>query len=144
MIDSNWFRQVICMAGADIQVADIDRLCGELGEDIELLPYLLLKAGGFAEWPLARAALKNSVGGVIRPRVPPKEQISGGTSAQRGQLENALRAAITVKNPLEFGTEPVRESVARLDPVAQINAYRTQGSSRTTQPNCFITIGSRD
>jgi hypothetical protein len=67
MIDVDWFAQICALATPNISANDQATLCNQLGEKEEVLPYLIVSAGGFADWPFARAALRGAARTITRP-----------------------------------------------------------------------------
>lgn len=90
MIDRNWFEEVICITEAKVPSDMIDNLCRELGDEAELLPYILLNSEAFSEWPETLETLRQAVRGVIRPRVLPISKGHKASDVEREQLRNAL------------------------------------------------------
>ncbi|NLR41456.1 hypothetical protein [Novosphingobium sp. ERW19] len=67
MIDPDWFSTIRCLIGADLGDDEVQRLAKVLGEQEEVLPYLLLKTNAFANWPAARLAFRQAARSAIRP-----------------------------------------------------------------------------
>lgn len=67
MIDPDWFSTVRCLTGANLGDDEVQRLAKVLGEQEEVLPYLLLKTNAFAAWPSARQAFRQAAKAAIRP-----------------------------------------------------------------------------
>lgn len=57
MIDPNWLARVSALIGVELPSEEAVTLADRLMELEEVLPYLVITAGGLSEWPLARAAL---------------------------------------------------------------------------------------
>jgi hypothetical protein len=68
MIDPEWLAQAAMMAETPISGHEASDLAHELGDEREVLPWLLLTRSGFSGWPEARAALAEAGKAVIRPR----------------------------------------------------------------------------
>ncbi|NBB26205.1 hypothetical protein GVM20_13810 [Porphyrobacter sp. SLTP] len=68
MIDPEWLAQAAMMAETPISGHEANDLAQELGDEREVLPWLLLTRSGFSGWPEARAALAEADKAIIRPR----------------------------------------------------------------------------
>jgi len=68
MIDPEWLAQAAMMAETPISGHEAKDLAQELGDEREVLPWLLLTRSGFSGWPEARAALAEAGKAIIRPR----------------------------------------------------------------------------
>ena len=68
MIDPEWLAQAAMMAETPISGHEANDLAQELGDEREVLPWLLLTRSGFSGWPEARAALAEAGKAIIRPR----------------------------------------------------------------------------
>jgi hypothetical protein len=68
MIDPEWLAQGAMMAETPISGHEANDLAQELGDEREVLPWLLLTRSGFSGWPEARAALAEAGKAIIRPR----------------------------------------------------------------------------
>ena len=123
MIDPDWLAQAAMMA--ETPVGDAAGLANELGDERELLPWLLLARGGFGDWPETRAALTEAGKAVIRPRALAQAAGSGAAQEQRAACKDALLRAIAVSE------ESDRWAV---DDMIRIR----QRITRRAQPNDFI------
>ncbi len=127
MIDPEWLIHAGMMADAPVADGDAQRLTRELGEEAEVLPWLLVMRGGFAEWPAARAALKEASTAVIRPRALAQDARASGGAGQRDACRQALLRAIAVTQESDRWA------------VDEMNHLRQHISSRP-QPNHFIAV----
>lgn len=125
MIDPEWLAQTAMMAETPLAGGEAGGIAQELGDERELLPWLLVARGGFADWPEARAALAEAGKAVIRPRTLMQTARSSAAQEQRDVCKNALLRAIAVSQ------ESDRWAV---DDMIRIR----QRVSRRPQPNDFI------
>lgn len=138
MIDVRWFDRVASFARPDLSGCDREKLCKELGELYEVLPFVVT-AGGFADWPLTRAAMKAAARGLTRAsQMRPAEAGTLppdlGRPHMREQVGRLLDAR-AVKRPSEFdiGSDPKAEEVAAL-----VRAARSSPHSRGEDPGLYI------
>lgn len=125
MIDPEWLTHAGMLADAPLTGGDAQRFSRELGEECEVLPWLLIMRGGFAEWPAARAALKEASKAVIRPRALAQAARTAAAPEQRDACRQALLRAIAVSQ--ESDRWAVDEMI-----------HLRQHVSRRPQPNDFI------
>lgn len=106
MIERDWFNQVLCFSGVRISADEIDRLCLELGEESELLPFILVNHCAFGDWPQATAAIRRSLRGIIRPRTTAPKATEAVNGAVREQVRDSILAKLTASsvNPEEVDT----------------------------------------
>lgn len=81
MIDRSWFGNVCDLAEVDLAGLDREGLPELLGEVAEVLPFVLVRGGGFADWPLARAALDQAIRSFPRARDARPRELPGGRTA---------------------------------------------------------------
>lgn len=152
MIDVKWFERVASFARPDLSGRDREKLCKELGELYEVLPFIVT-AGGFADWPLTRVAMKAAAMGLTRPShvrpadadtLPPvlgrphmREQMDRMLDAHDVRLslktdgpsasaaENVVASADDAVRSRELDTRsgPLAEHVAALVRAARSSAY---------------------
>lgn len=129
MIDPQWIATAGLLAEVPVADGEAATLAQQLGDEREVLPWLLIARRGFAEWPAARAALQNANKAVIRPRrdtsAVPLETRAGASQAQREAAKTALLRA------LNSGEEADRWTADTL------TALRARLTSRP-KPNDFI------
>ena len=125
MIDPEWLTHAGMMADAPLNDGDAQRFARELGEEGEVLPWLLMMRGGFAEWPATRAALKEASKAVIRPRALAQAARTPAGAEQRDACRQALLSAIAASQ------ESDRWAVDQMIPLRQRVSPRPQ-------PNDFI------
>lgn len=135
MIDVNWFCRVLSFARPNIAGRDHERLCKELGEIYEVLPFIVM-AGGFNDWPLTRTALKAVAKGVTRPsQMRPASAASLrpdiGRAHMREQMGRMLDAH-GVHLPSESEV-PLPEQVTAL-----VRASRASSYSKGNDPSLYI------
>jgi len=126
MIDEQWFAIVRCISGTEMSDEAAGRLVDVLGVQEEVLPYLLLRTNGFAEWPQARSAFRQAVRSVVRPRL-----------SARPAPAHERRAPVYA----EFSAATVeRMQGASADPhaVALLCKARLAGAASTKDPHVFI------
>jgi hypothetical protein len=126
MIDPEWVAHAAMMAETPISEHEAGHLAQELGDEREVLPWLLLTRDGFSGWAETRAALAEAGKAVIRPRAIMQSVRGGGLQEQSGECKDAQLRAIAVSH------EGDRWAV---DDTIRIR----QRMSRRPQPNDFIT-----
>lgn len=94
MIDRVWFARVATMVGVKIPEGDIGHLAAILGDEKELLPYLLLSRSALADWPVASVALRAAAKGVIRPRAIPANAHSFRSPGLIGECKEEILDAM--------------------------------------------------
>lgn len=127
MIDHDWFATVRCLSGASLGNDELGRLAQVLGEEEEVLPYLLLRTDAFSTWPKAREAMRAAIKGVVRT---PQAAITSHvllTSDSRAELVEVLRAHIA-------GTETTPAPKAD----ETLSSWRLQSGRALHQPQDFI------
>jgi len=125
MIDPEWLTHATMIAEIPLAGGEAGNLAQELGDERELLPWLLVTRGGFSGWPETRAALAEAGKAVIRPRALAKPVNGGATSEQREKCMGALLRSIVVS---EEHDRVVVDDMIRI----------RQRISRRPQPNDFI------
>lgn len=126
MIDAQWFAIIRCITGTEMSDEAAGRLVDVLGVQEEVLPYLLLRTNGFAEWPLARNAFRQAVRSVVRPRL-----------STRPAPAHARRAAVYAEFSAET-VERIQGTGAAPHAVALLGKARLAGSASSTDPHVFI------
>lgn len=126
MIDPDWFTIMRCLSGASLTDDELDRLSYVLGEESEVLPYLLLKTDAFHSWPKARQAMRAAVNAVIRTPQSAFIDSSPYNNSKRPALAKALRSRLS-------GTGEELPLPDRL-----ISEFRVQSSDISHQPQDFI------
>ena len=129
MMDREWLAQVCALAEADTGGMEVSQLAALLGEAAEVLPWLVMRAGGFARWPMARQALKKAARDFTRPTQmrPPVAGHPTPASDQRAALYDKARALLA-----ENGGAEVAEVVALISRVR-----RDEGAGKAS-PSMFI------
>jgi hypothetical protein len=125
MIEPEWLVHAGMLADTTLDQSAAQVAAQELGDEREVLPWLLVVRGGFAGWPLARAALKEVGKAVIRPRALAQEARSGAVQEQREACKHAVLRAIAVSHE---GDRWAVDDMIRL----------RQRVSQRPQPNDFI------
>jgi hypothetical protein len=127
MIDPEWLAQAAMMAETPIPGAEAGRLAQELGDEREVLPWLLLMRNGFTGWPEAREALTEAGKAVIRPRTLMQSARGGVMREQHEMCKEAQLRAIAASQESDLWA---------VDETLRIR----QRMSRRPQPNDFITM----
>lgn len=125
MIDPEWVAHAAMMAETPIPSDEAGRLAQELGDEREILPWLLLTRSGFSGWPEAKAALAEAGKAVIRPRALMQSARDGALMELCGACKDAQLRAIAVS---QEGDRWAVDETVRL----------RQRISRRPQPNDFI------
>lgn len=128
MIDSDWLATVRCLAGANLGNEELQRLSKVLGEQEEVLPYLLIRTDVFVGWPQARSAIKAAAKAAIRPTAW-QGSAEGETAPQA--LRETFRAEIT-------GVLQASEEADRLKAVSTMTQLRSHSATQADQPHIFI------
>lgn len=126
MIDEQWFAIVRCLSGTEMSDEAAGRLVDALGVQEEVLPYLLLRTNGFAEWPQARSAFRQAVRSVVRPRLSARP----APAHERRAPVYAEFSAATV--------ERVQGTDAAPHAVALLHKARLASSASSMDPHVFI------
>lgn len=138
MIDVEWFDKVLAMAGVNIVTRDHGEICRELSERHEVLPFVIAE-NGFADWPMARLAIRDAASAVKSPRSPRPE--SDNVSHPRGprkyirELVGALINARSTTRSREWNTPsgPSGEDV-----VMHLKSLCSYVADDLTDPGTFI------
>jgi hypothetical protein len=125
MIDPEWLVQAAMMAETPISGHEAASLALELGDEREVLPWLLLTRSGFSGWPEARAALAEAGKAVIRPRALMPSARGGVLLEQSEVCKDAQLRAIAASQ--EADRWAVDDTIRM-----------RQRISRRAQPNDFI------
>lgn len=125
MIEPEWLAHAAMLAETPLAGDEAGTLAQELGDERELLPWLLLVRSGFAGWPQTRAALVESGKAVIRPRALTKPINGGADQELRGGCKDAQLRAIAVSQESDRWA---------MDDMIRVR----QRVSRSPQPNDFI------
>lgn len=125
MVERNWLITCATLAGKPLQESEADQIATELGEEREVLPWLLLARGGFAGWHETRMALEEAAKAVIPLRM--LSQTSAAVTAQehRETYTKALLRSMT-------GVRRIGQAA-----VKDIGQVRRRASVRL-QPHDFI------
>lgn len=140
MIDRTWLETLFCLGGGDRSSKNLDQLCQELGEQSEVLPYLLLMGGSFADWPAARTALRTAARSVTRPT---QMRVAHGARPQlpalRRDLHSSLGEVLTVppSAPHDQAGETIDVRVKAADSIAR---FRAATGGPDSEPHAFIPI----
>ncbi len=125
MIDPEWLAQAAMMAETPISGHEAASLAQELGDEREVLPWLILARSGFSFWPEARAALAEASKAIIRPRALMQTGRGGVLLEQSEVCREAQLRAIAVS---QEGDRWAVDDTIRI----------RQRISRRPQPNDFI------
>jgi len=126
MIDEQWFAIVRCLSGTEMSDEAAGRLVDVLGVQEEVLPYLLLRTNGFANWPLARSAFRQAVRSVVRPRLSTRP----APAQERRAAVYAEFSAATVERVQGTGAAP--------HAIALLRKARLANSASSMDPHVFI------
>jgi hypothetical protein len=94
VIDAIWLRRIIAYSGADTGGYDADHLAMLLEDQAEVLPYLILRGRGFANWPKARTALARAAASAPRVRAGDAIGAQPPLSEFRTELYEGIRDAL--------------------------------------------------
>jgi hypothetical protein len=114
------------LAGTPTATEEAGNLASQLSNPREVLPYLLLMRGGFADWPLTRKALAQAARAVIRPRALAPQ--TAGAGARQDARAACQVAGARLLSPKDVGDVCAAEAMTALRPRL----------SRRLQPNDFI------
>ena len=102
MIDPEWLEHAAMLAETPLDKGAAALAC-ELGEDAEILPWLLVIRGGFSRWPAARAALNEVNRAVIRLRfADPHFTGVNSQEERRAASEQAILRSLSVSSRDDF------------------------------------------
>lgn len=139
MIDPDWFTQAACLSGADLAGSDPAVLRRELGVEEEVFPYLILSAGGFADWPQTQTALTAAWRSIARPGL---DKPGVATPPATGHLRKAMRDEVRmVLESHACGTADNGEAARPFAADALIDRYKSALASDPQDPACFILPG---
>jgi hypothetical protein len=138
MIDGDWFARICCLASPKILAQDQEALCKQLGEQEEVLPYLLVTAGAFADWPAARAAFRKALRSVVRTsRVRREPGMSYGREQSRAEMREAIREILSATDSptseAKAGQPNKRASIL-------INRHIAESQGQSVSPHVFIAV----
>ncbi|MGY6636096.1 MAG: hypothetical protein ACXIUO_03085 [Erythrobacter sp.] len=146
MIDAAWLMQVSALADAPLSGEETARLAQELGEEREVLPHFLLYRGLFADWPKARAAVREASRAVIRPRAIPTDAFRSVDERKFAACkQDILRQIRAIPDKPEAGAQVKRKGKKKIKlspesekPKPVELAPHRRKLSRAPQPNDFI------
>ncbi|MEQ1539179.1 MAG: hypothetical protein ABL928_09645 [Sphingorhabdus sp.] len=141
MIDAKWLEALFCVGGGNRNGKELDQLGQELGEQSEVLPYLLLTAGSFVGWPAARTALHTAARSVIRPshmRVARSPGTLGGATLRR-DLRASLITVLTDSQSESHDPDSEGTDV-RVRAADSIARFRSATGGPDPEPHSFIPI----
>lgn len=138
-MDVRWFGAICAMAGVDRDEAEIGLVARHLCEDNEVLPWLLLQAGGFADWPLAREALRAKIASFTRASQmrPDGTEPTETDSGMRHDLYDKAIALLTARDA-RWTPEWEARSIHVDDLVQAINALQKAQCNVEAAPSSFI------
>lgn len=145
MIDYHWFATVRCLSGASLDNDELARLTQVLGEQSEVLPYLLISADAFSDWPKAREAFRTAGRSVIRTSTSGVTAIAPPNLTDRHALAEVLLSRLQPADnePKRDGLE-VETLLSEVELPAQpdadrlIAALRVQTGDLLPRPQDFI------
>ena len=139
MIDKQWLDEIGKLAGAKLGGRDSAALCDHLGDIEEVLPHIVTIAGGFADWPLARAALRAAAKSHMRPTQMRPVMAPGGSVARRAPSDvNAKLNALLVAESIYWNPDWEERGPATPEIEKMLQAARLQGGDTNDNPELFI------
>lgn len=138
MIDQVWFEHVAGFAGVDLADRAPSKLCAELGETYEVLPYLIA-CNGFSDWPLTREALRLAAKNATRasrarPVVP--------KAAPSGHLRTDVRQRMEVlldSNSVHEKPGPTQRAIVDAELLtSSVKRVRVKSDNLGRGPEVFI------
>lgn len=139
MIDPEWFSTTRCITDANLSDDELTRLTQVLGEEDEILPYLLVRTEALRNWPKAREAIRLARRGVVRgsPRgklASPPQNLAG-----RAAVTNAVLARLSsASGQPPLGEDKEEEDASPVVPAQLISALRAASANMRRQPQDFI------
>jgi hypothetical protein len=118
VIDSIWLRRVIAYSEADTGGYDADHLTLLLEDQTEVLPYLILHARGFIQWPKSRVALAKAAANAPRARRGDAISAEPQLSEFRTELYEGIRQALAAS------------AANRVPPAKPLSAAKPTGASK--------------
>jgi len=95
VIDPDWLLRIAALADADLGGIEPERLAALLDDPAEVMPFLLTRADGFADWSKGRAALAKAIRAFPRPpRTDPDAPRRKPASPRRSELYDKMRATL--------------------------------------------------
>ena len=139
MIDKQWFDEICKLASARLGGKDSAALCSHLGDVEEVLPYIVTIAGGFADWPLARAALRSAAKSHMRPTQMRPVIDLGGPVARRApsNLTAELKSLLIASN-IHWAPDWEEPGPATPDIEKMLQVARVQSGDTNDNPELFI------
>jgi hypothetical protein len=100
MMDVRWFAEVCAMAGLALTEREAEATAAVLAERDEVLPWIVIRAGGFSQWPQARQALAEAARGFTRATTmrPERGDDADPVSPRRRELYDAMNTMLTARD----------------------------------------------
>ena len=138
MIDPKWLARVSALIGVQLPGDGAVTLADRLQELDEVLPHLVITAGGLRDWPLARAALLTAGKSHTRPtqmRPTSMGAVASGRAVSdlRRPMNAYLMANSVNRNPDWEECGPTTADLARMLRLARLESSRVADS-----PEMFI------
>lgn len=138
MIKVEWFDKVLAMAGVNLVNRDHGEICRELSERDEVLPFVIAE-NGFADWPLARSALRNAAGAAKSPRSPrPESEYVSHPRTSRKYIREMMYALVNARSTTRSREWNTPSGPAGDDVTTQFKLIRSYADSDRTDPGAFI------
>lgn len=138
MIEVEWFDKVLAMAGVNLVNRDHGQICKELSERPEVLPFVIAE-NGFADWPLARSALRNAASAAKSPRSPrPEDEYMPHPRASRKYIREMMHALVNARSTTRSHEWNSPSGPAGDDLTTQLKLIRCYAGGDRTDPGAFI------
>jgi len=140
MIDKQWFDEICKLAGAQLGGQDSAALCDHLGDVEEVLPHIVTIAGGFADWPLARAALRAAAKSHMRPTQMRPVMDLGGPVTRRAPSSdlNAGLKSLLIAESIHWAPDWEEFGPATPDIEKMLQVARVESGDTNDNPELFI------
>jgi hypothetical protein len=142
VIDPDWFESICDLAEVEVAGFDRERLPELLGEVGEVLPFVLVHGGGFADWPVARAALSQAIRSFprardARPEAGPGDLAGPLPSPDRRTLYDRMRRTL-VGSDVHWRPDWEERGIHVEDLLGTIKAVRLDERRGDDNPSMFI------
>lgn len=140
MIDVKWFSRIIGFAHPNLAGKDQEKICAELGEVYEVMPFIVM-AEGFKDWPNARATMRQVANGYTRPSMMRPESSAWSTSSPaRSQLRQQMGLLLDGTDISEELANPaIQQPIAQVKRVESlVRTLQTLPTSSNNNPGFFI------
>lgn len=139
MIDKQWFEEICKLSGTKLRGRDSAILCDHLGDIEEVLPHVITIAGGFSDWPLARAALRAAAKSHMRPTQMRPVMDLGGSGARRASSDlNTKLRSLLVAERVDWNPDWEERGPATPEIEKMLQAARLQSGDTIDNPELFI------